>query len=195
MKKQKLLAAALSLSFALGAISPVFAEPYAYTDWDISDEDLEAVRKERQEVSEKMRKLIEEDDYENSNKPSEKPNPPKKEDQASSGQVVDDGPCSEEDGFLIKKGGPSIEKGGLSEIEELPKSEANNNVSKKAEPDESIKELKEARDIARQLVATGKLLIKYYPNTIKKVRPQLEKLIRQAEALLYEADRLLAEYY
>ena len=188
MKKQKLFAAALSLSFALGAISPVFAD---------SDElwTIDELVEENNRRAEEMRKLIEEDDYENSNKPSEKSNPPKKEDQASSGQVVDDGPCSEKDGSLIEKGGPSIEKGGLSEIEELPKSEANNNVSKKAEPDESIKELKEARDTARQLVATGKLLIKYYPNTIKKVRPQLEKLIRQAEALLYEADRLLAEYY
>lgn len=181
MKKQKLFAAALSLSFALGAISPVFAD---------SDElwTIDELVEENNRRAEEMRKLIEEDDYENSNKPSEKSNPPKKEDQASSGQVVDDGPCSE-------KGGPSIEKGGSGEVEEVPKSDVNNNVTKKAETDESIKELKEARDTARQLVATGKLLIKYYPNTIKKVRPQLEKLIRQAEALLYEADRLLAEYY
>ena len=181
MKKQKLFAAALSLSFALGAVSPVFAD---------SDElwTIDELVEENNRRAEEMRKLIEEDDYENSNKPSEKSNPPKKEDQASSGQVVDDGPCS-------GKGGPSIEKGGSGEVEEVAKSDVNNNVTKKAETDESIKELKEARDTARQLVATGKLLIKYYPNTIKKVRPQLEKLIRQAEALLYEADRLLAEYY
>lgn len=174
MKKEKIFAAALSLSFALGAVSPVFAD---------SDElwTIEELVEENNRRAEEMRKLIEEDDYEDSIKPSEKPNPPKKEDQESSGQVVDDGPCSE--------------KGGSSAAENLPKSDVNNNVSKKSEPDESIKELREARDTARQLVITGKLLIKYYPNTIKKVRPQLEKLIRQAEALLYEADRLLAEYY
>ena len=185
MKKQKLFAAALSLSFALGAISPVFA------DSDDFEKDLESLVAENEKYAKEIDKIIKENEGEYEGevaKPSEKPNPPKKEDKASSGQVVDDGPCSE-------KGGPSIEKDGSGEVEEVPKSDVNNNVTKKAETDESIKELKEARDTARQLVATGKLLIKYYPNTIKKVRPQLEKLIRQAEALLYEADRLLAEYY
>lgn len=178
MKKGKIFAAALSLSFALGAISPVFAD----TDG------LEDLLEENKRTADEISKILEEDDYEDSIKPSVKPNPPKKEDKKASGEV-------EKGGSSIEKGGPSIEKGGSSAAENLPKSDVNNNVSKKSEPDESIKELREARDTARQLVITGKLLIKYYPNTIKKVRPQLEKLIRQAEALLYEADRLLAEYY
>lgn len=192
MKKQKLFAAALSLSFALGAISPVFAEPYAYTDWDISDEDLEAVRKERQEVSEKMRKLIEEDDYENSNKPSEKPNPPKKEDQASSGQVVDDGPCSEEDGFLIEKSGPSIEKGDPAEVKKLPSLEDEN--PKEIQPKEPMVKLAKSKNKAKQTVKTANFLIEKYPNTVKRVRPQLEKLIKEAEELIRKADELLAKY-
>lgn len=178
MKKGKIFAAALSLSFALGAISPVFAD----TDG------LEDLLEENKRTADEISKILEEDDYESSIKQSVKPNPPKKEDKKASGEV-------EKGGSSIEKGGPSIEKGGSSAAENLPKSDVNNNVSKKSEPDESIKELREARDTARQLVITGKLLIKYYPNTIKKVRPQLEKLIRQAEALLYEADRLLAEYY
>lgn len=173
MKKEKLFAAALSLTFALGAVSPVLADSDMLSDGEETINEMERNYEE-------LRKLAEEDDYENSIKPSEKPNPPKKEDKPASGEV-------EKGGSSTEKGGPSFEKGGPVEVE--------NKVSKKAEPDESIKELREARDTARQLVATGKLLIKYYPNTIKNVRPQLEKLIRQAEALLYEADRLLAEYY
>lgn len=178
MKKQKLFAAALSLSFALGAISPVFAD---------SDElwTIDELVEENNRRAEEMRKLIEEDDYENSNKPSEKSNPPKKEDQASSGQVVDDGPCSE-------KGGPSIEKGGPAEVKTLPSLEDEN--PKEIQPKEPMVKLAKAKNKAKQTVKTANLLIEKYPNTVRNIRSELEKLIKEAEELIRKADELLAKY-
>lgn len=180
MKKEKLFAAVLSLSFALGAISPVFADSDKL--WTI-----EELIEENNRRAEEIRKAMEEYDYEESIKPSEKPNPPKKEDQASSGQVVDDGPCSE-------KGGPSIEKGGSEEVEKLSSVKVETEPPKEMQPKEPMVKLAKAKKEAEQNVKTANFLMEKYPNTVRNVRSELEKLIKEAEELIRKANELLAKH-
>lgn len=60
--------------------------------------------------------------------------------------------------------------------------------------DVNLKELKISRDKAVETVKSAKFLMKNYPNTIKKVRPQLERLVEIQEKLIREADPILKRY-